>query len=251
MRIALISDIHANLPALEAVLAAIAAERVDLTLCLGDLVGYNADPHECLALLQTQVQYIVAGNHDYDIARESSAPGTVKAAHIAQTWTRQTLNAAELAYLDGLPNKHIENGTYIAVHGCYLNDWHVTGYVTSTMLEKNLAAIAQRETWPKLAFCGHTHVPLAGYLDGEETVESNPIKQPIFTWPKNARAVLLNPGSVGQPRDNSTSAAFALLDLTARRAEFRRAPYDLERTIASIHRAGLPGELAERLREGR
>jgi diadenosine tetraphosphatase ApaH/serine/threonine PP2A family protein phosphatase len=137
----------------------------------------------------------------------------------------------------------------VAVHGCYLNDVHVTGYVTETMLESNLRVVAASRELPKLALCGHTHVPMLGVLEGD-TARSTRLDEP-FRWPKSARAVLVNPGSVGQPRDGDVRASLVIVDLEARTVTPLRVAYDVEAAARAVEAAGLPAVFAERLRAGR
>lgn len=249
MRVAILADVHANLEALEAVLAAIRREGVDETVCLGDVVGYNAEPSACLDRVRASARVVVAGNHDWDSVRDESVAGTSPDARLAQQWTRERLSPAEARYLRALPRIHVEPGLFVAVHGCYLNEVHVSGYVTSTMLGRNLRAVAGRPDWPQLALCGHTHAPLAGWMNEDEPTEVR-LDEPA-SWPETARAVLVNPGSVGQPRDGDPRASYAVVDLAARRVEVKRIAYDVEKASNAVIEAGLPERFAERLREGR
>jgi diadenosine tetraphosphatase ApaH/serine/threonine PP2A family protein phosphatase len=249
MRVVLIADIHGNLPALEAVLADASRVGFDRLVCLGDIVGYNAEPGACVDRIEEATDVAVAGNHDRDVASGLPLPGTTSTAQAVQDWTRRQLSPKQLTYLSALPNHVVDEAGFVAAHGSFLSDVFVSGYVTSTMLEENLQAIAAREGWPRVAFCAHTHVPLFGWLDGENEVE---VPRPeTCSWFAKARAVLVNPGSVGQPRDGDIRASYALVDLEKRQAEFRRVSYDIERTIEAIRRANLPSVLADRLREGR
>jgi predicted phosphodiesterase len=247
MRIAVIADVHANVAALDAVLDRIARERVEATICLGDLVGYNAEPGPCIDRLRAVCTTIVAGNHDRDCLH-APQPGTTKAARQVIDWTREQLDDDHRGYIAGLPAL-VRTAHYVAAHGSYLSEVYVSGYVTSTMLEKNLAAIAGRDGWPVLAMCGHTHVPMFGWWDGIAVHESK-LAAPD-TWPRNARAVIVNPGSVGQPRDGDPRASYAVIDLEARALHVARVAYDIERTCEANARAGIPDELSARLREGR
>ena len=249
MRIAVIADIHGNAQALDAVLAKIREAGPDLTVCLGDIVGYGANPGYCIARLRETTEVVVAGNHDKDISNGASSPGTNPIARLLQDWTRHNLNEEELHYLSELPNRVVDSEEFVAVHGCYLNDVHVTGYVTSTMLETNLHSIADREEWPALAFCGHTHIPLCGWIDRGTFIEQK-LKTPI-QWSARAQAVLINPGSVGQPRDGDPRAAFALIDTRQCTAEVIRIDYDIKGAARAIEISGLPMILAERLHQGR
>jgi predicted phosphodiesterase len=249
MRLALIADVHANAPALEAVLDALAGVRIDRVVCLGDLVGYNAEPASCIATVREAAHVVVAGNHDLDCARsETTVGGTSPLARQVQEWTRSQLSADDRAYLAGLPAIVEDPAGFVAVHGCYLNTLYYTGYVTNTMLEANLRAIAARGG-PPVGLCGHTHVPLCGWLVDGSCIE--PLFFEEVRWPTSVEAVLVNPGSVGQPRDGDPRASFVVLDLDARTAEVRRVAYDVDRAVATILAAGLPSELGQRLREGR
>lgn len=249
MRLAVISDVHSNLAALEAVAQDIRQEAPDAVVCLGDLVGYNAEPGETLALLRSMTRLIVVGNHDRDATRGGAGPGTHTAARTVQEWTSERLTVSERAFLTGLPSILVEPDEFVAVHGCYLNDSHYKGYVTSTMLEANLTRIASRSDWPRLAFCGHTHVPLSGWLRRGVTAEIPGAS--LVEWPRDAESILVNPGAVGQPRDGDPRAAYSIVDTRARTARVKRVPYDVGRTFEQIRLAGLPSELGDRLREGR
>jgi len=170
MRLAVVADIHANHHALAAVLAAIQVARADLLVCLGDLVGYNAEPSKCLQRIREAAGVVIAGNHDYCTLSQEPDWGTNTAARQAQAWTRLQLDAMELAYLGGLPTHTVDSRGFVAVHGCYLNGTYLTGYVTGTMLEANLEAVAAKDSWPRVAFCGHTHAPLCGWLEGRSKI---------------------------------------------------------------------------------
>jgi diadenosine tetraphosphatase ApaH/serine/threonine PP2A family protein phosphatase len=251
VRIAVIADIHANRAALEAVLEGIARARADRVVCLGDLVGYHAEPAECIELVRASAAWVVAGNHDRDVVSgREPAPGTNPAARAIQQWTRSRLAPEMLSYLAGLPKIVVDPAGVVGVHGCYLNNEHVFGYVTSTMLPDNLLAITRRsDEWPRVALCAHTHQPMCAWLEAEGCVESP--SRGAVEWPAAARAVLVNPGSVGQPRDGDPRASFAVVDVPRRRVEFHRCAYDIERTARLLSEAGFPPAMSERLREGR
>lgn len=249
MRIAVLADIHSNLDALRAVLGTLDECDFDQLVVLGDIVGYNARPNECVQLVRERADTVVVGNHDVDAFAGAPVIGTHSEARMAQHWTRAQLSTEAASYLVELPRIAIEPGEFVAVHGCYLNDRHYTGYVTSTMLRANLVAIANNDQWPQLAFCGHTHSPMLGWATDEEPLE-NDLEQQV-TWPQDAPAVLVNPGSVGQPRDGDPRAAFALVDTDARSVDVRRVEYDLQAAHQAVLDAGLPAQLAQRLMEGR
>ncbi len=253
MRVAVLADIHANLPALTAVLRSIEKRGADRVVCLGDLVGYNAQPRECLDMLGGSTDWIVAGNHDREALEVSSSPSerpsNTSDARRALAWTQTQLQEGDRRFLDLLPARVLDPMGLVGVHGCYLNETHVNGYVTSTMLEDNLRAVLLRTGWPRIALCGHTHQPMCGFLRGRDCHETPP--GPLASWPRDAEAVLINPGSVGQPRDGDPRAAFALVDLERRSVSFERVPYDIESAVLAIVNAGLPDSLGQRLREGR
>ena len=241
MRVAVVSDIHGNLHALEAVLAALEPEAPDELWCLGDLVGYGARPNECCAAIAARASVCLVGNHDLavrgtiDLAEFSGDAGA------AARWTRDVLSADALAFLNSLEPQ----GTRADValfHGSARDP--VWEYVLS-----DTVAIATLElTEEPVVLVGHSHAALHIQLDGGDLTGG---LSPAGTEVDLGRGrTLLNPGSVGQPRDGDPRAAYLLLDLDARTASFRRVDYDVERTQAEIREAGLPETLAARLRIG-
>ncbi len=249
MRVAVIADVHANLLALEAVLAAAARLEVRRLVCLGDLVGYNAEPSECVERIRRAADLVVAGNHDRDVVSSEAHPGTSSQARLVHEWTRRRMAVEDLGFLRALPGLACdEEAGVVAVHGCYMNPVHTYGYVTGSMLEANLCAV-EALGLAKLALCGHTHLPMIGWLLADRCDER--AATGTVRWPAAARAVLVNPGSVGQPRDGDPRASFAVVDAEARAAEFHRAEYDVARAARAVAEAGLPRALSERLLEGR
>jgi diadenosine tetraphosphatase ApaH/serine/threonine PP2A family protein phosphatase len=248
MRIAVLADVHANHHALTAVLEAVRQARADRTLVLGDLVGYNAEPLACIQSIRQHGALVLMGNHDHDAVHGVHGSGTQSAARVAQAWTHAQLDTEHRDYLSSLPRILREPEGVVAVHGCYLSESHFSGYVTSTMLEANLRAL-QALGSGSLGLCGHTHIPLLGWLDAHGTHEHR--LQTKAQWPKTAQAVLINPGAVGQPRDHDPRAAFALIDTCERSVELRRVGYDVRAAVRAIEQAGLPPELGYRLEEGR
>jgi predicted phosphodiesterase len=250
VRLALFSDVHANLPALAAVTARLGDEAPDVVLCLGDLVGYGPDPSETIQATRRLAERVVAGNHDLDVAADESGNGTSSSARESQCWTRARLSTEERTFLGALPHRIVDaTFGFVAVHGCFLNDYHATGYVTPVMAPANLDRIRDRGEWPTVGFCGHTHVPMCAWLDGggHRLVEANG----EVKWPRAARAVLINPGAVGQPRDGDRRAAYAVIDFDRRRVAFRRVDYDVDGVGARMRAEGLAEDLVRRLTEGR
>jgi diadenosine tetraphosphatase ApaH/serine/threonine PP2A family protein phosphatase len=239
------ADVHANLPALEAVLAAAAERGATRFLFLGDAVGYGPHPKECVhRLAELRDLTLVRGNHDHAISTGRLEIGMNRLARACAEWTRERLGAAELEWLGGLPAEHRGVG-WMAVHGAPRDPNRFFAYVYDLTCEENLAHL-DAEGVP-LCFYGHTHVPLAhvalpvgpAKLAGVRYVELDP------RWP-----TLVNPGSVGQPRDRDPRAAFALWDPASRRLTFERTSYDLERTVDDLVKADLPKDLVARLQEG-
>lgn len=248
-RIALISDPHANIHALRSVAAHLETQRWDHLICLGDLVGYNATPLDCIDWIKNRCDIVVTGNHDRDVAVSADDDGTSSSARHTQAWTRKQLRDDHRTWLAGLNPIHVEAEAFVAVHGCFINKTHVNGYVTSTMIGRNLAAVAANDNWPKLAFCGHTHQPMIAWIKGEKEFEFKP--QGVMTYPSDADAVLVNPGSIGQPRDGDPRAAYAIVDLQERTVEVHRVEYDIRAAQEDILAAGFPERFATRLEEGR
>ena len=244
MRIAVLSDIHANLPALEAVASDLAS--VDQVWVLGDIVGYGPQPNEVIVTLQAMGARSVLGNHD------GAAIGTVDAGYFnpdarsAIEWTAQAIDANTRAYIATLPEVR-RDGDLTAVHGSPRDP--IWEYITSPgIAAANLEAFETR-----LCLFGHTHLPVA-YRAVEDGVDAVP-GMPGETIGLGGARTLLNPGSVGQPRDGLSSAAYGILATNGNPEEdafeFRRVRYDIDRTQRLMREVGLPGRLAERLSYGR
>jgi diadenosine tetraphosphatase ApaH/serine/threonine PP2A family protein phosphatase len=241
MRVAVVSDIHSNLVALEAVLAALDEDAPDELWCLGDLVGYGPKPNECTRLMQERARVCLCGNHDLavrgtlDLWEFSGDAGT------AARWTRTVLSDDALAFLNSLKPAGTADGVAL-FHGSARDP--VWEYVLSG--EAALATLVATEE--PLVLVGHSHVALQIQLEGNE-LDGGLAAAGTELALAGARSVL-NPGSVGQPRDGDPRAAYLLLDLDAQLASFRRVEYDIERTQAQMAEAGLPEALALRLAVG-
>lgn len=243
MRIAVLSDIHSNLPALEAVLADLPA--VDQVWVLGDIVGYGPQPNEVIATLQAMGARSVLGNHD------GAAIGIVDAryfnpdARTAIEWTAGVVDTNARAYIGTLPEIR-RDGEITAVHGSPRDP--IWEYITGPgIAAENLEAFDT-----KLCLFGHTHVPVA-YRVSEGRMEATAGLPGVSIALDGGRS-LTNPGSVGQPRDGLPDAAYALLDVSdgvASGIEFRRVRYEIARTQRLMRDAGLPARLIERLSFGR
>jgi diadenosine tetraphosphatase ApaH/serine/threonine PP2A family protein phosphatase len=239
MRVAVISDIHANLPALEATAEAIAGEGVDRIWCLGDLVGYGPCPNECCAWVQEHAAVCLSGNHDLGVIGTLPLDDFAGDAAIAARWGQSVLEPEARAYLSALPSSAVTEGVGL-FHGSPRDP------VWEYILSWEAARDAIHDSGTDVTIVGHSHVPLAIPLEGTEGGHAPAGTEIDLTGSR----WLLNPGSVGQPRDGDPGAAWLLLDLDGRRASFRRTPYDVERTQAAIRAAGLPEALAERLAHG-
>jgi predicted phosphodiesterase len=243
MRVAVISDIHANLYALEAVLAAIDKERPDVIWNLGDTVGYGPRPNECCTVARSRAALSLVGNHDLavlDGGNVAIEDFNLEAA-AAATWTRETLSGESREFLQGLDASSSAEGVEL-YHGSPRDP------VWEYVLTVEAARASLQTTSAALVLVGHSHVPLALRLDGDDVVgglapAGTDIDLASGRW-------LLNPGSVGQPRDGDPRAAFCLLDLEARSGLFERVEYPVGNTQAEMRQRGLPAMLAERLAYG-
>ena len=241
MRVAVVSDIHSNLHALEAVLAAIDAEAPDELWCLGDLVGYGPRPNECCATIEKRADVCLAGNHDLAVRGTIDLEEFGGEAAVAARWTREQLAPAAQALLDRLEPAGSAHGVAL-YHGSARDP--VWEYVLSD--EGALATLELVDA--PLVLVGHSHVALQ-VVQSEEELTGGVARGGSELELVGVRA-LLNPGSVGQPRDGDPRAAFLLLDLDAQRASFRRVEYDVKRTQREMRDAGLPEMLAGRLELG-
>ena len=238
--IAVISDIHGNLEALEAVLEDAARETVDEIICLGDVVGYGADPNGCLARVLAEAKVTVLGNHDAAARDLSEAENFNEVAREAIQWTQEQLTDEHLEVLGGLPFEFVQDEARF-VHASPVDPpaWH---YI-----------LTEQEAWnafeacpEPLCFVGHSHVPLRVLLrNGRLEV----LDDEVVEFTDDLRA-LVNVGSVGQPRDGDWRASYALFDSENRRVIARRVDYDIEKASSKILAAGLPEILARRLAIG-
>jgi predicted phosphodiesterase len=241
MRIAVFSDIHANLHALEAVLADVDAERADELWCLGDIVGYGPRPNECTDLVRSRATVALCGNHDLAALGALDVADFSGDAAAAARWTQVALGDDQRAWLGGLQPLATRDEAEL-FHGSPRDP--VWDYV----LSEDGALAALLATSAPVVLVGHSHIALAVSWD-TRAVEGGVAPAGTEIELENARW-LLNPGSVGQPRDGDPRAAWLLLDTEEHRATFRRVPYPVERTQAEIKAAGLPGALGARLTHG-
>jgi diadenosine tetraphosphatase ApaH/serine/threonine PP2A family protein phosphatase len=240
VRLAVLSDIHANLAALRAVRDDLPA--VDEVWVLGDIVGYGPQPNEVIVALQEMGARSVLGNHDAAAIGALDTSWFNPDAARAIQWTAEVIDDNSRAYMATLPEVRTE-GELTAVHGSPRDPmWeYITG---AAVAAENLSSFATA-----LCLHGHTHVPVVFRADDGRigAVPSRP-DDPVSV---HAGRSLVNPGSVGQPRDGNPSASYLVLDTDAGVVEFRRVAYDIDATQKAMRDAGLPPRLAERLRYGR
>jgi predicted phosphodiesterase len=244
MRLAIISDIHANNEALEAVLADIATQKVDEILCLGDVVGYGANPNECIDLVKKSCSLTLLGNHD------AAAVGLLSTQHfnihakIAIEWTMGNLTDASHSFIKSLPlNENKHSHTFVHATPYEPNMWY---YITS--LEE--AAFNFQFFDTKFCFVGHTHIPIIIVLEAEKEVYVHQGEALNFGHLENVR-FLINVGSVGQPRDRNPNSCYSILDSDATTFTYRRVRYDVQKAQAKMRKIKMPEFLVTRLEEGR
>lgn len=239
MRIAVISDVHANLPALDAVLERVGS--VDAIWHLGDVVGYGPEPDAVVDRLIGVGAIGVRGNHDLAAVGGNEIEWFNADARAAMEWTRRTISPSTREWLAAQPERR-EEADFTLVHGSPLDPtWE---YVTTTSgARDNLAAISTTH-----GLNGHTHVPVAFALDADRMARLEPGAAPSTAL--DGHRLLLNPGSVGQPRDGDPRASYLILDLATRQAQWGRVAYDIEAVRDGMHAAGLPRQLRDRLRHG-
>jgi predicted phosphodiesterase len=242
MKVAVISDIHANKQAFEAALEAISSSDAAEVWCLGDLVGYGADPDACVELAREHAAVCLAGNHDLAVTGEVPLDEFSRGASLAAQWTQDVIAKDNLEFLEGLTAQGREER--VGLYHASPRD-PVWEYVLSTLVA-DLCLDAQSE---RLCLIGHSHVALSFTRDEGELASGEP-RRDGARLDISSGEWLLNPGSVGQPRDGDPRAAWLLLDLDAMTAGYMRTEYDVAGAAAAIRAAHLPDSLAERLEYG-
>jgi predicted phosphodiesterase len=242
MRVAIVSDIHGNRHAFEAVLDAIAGSGCEELWCLGDLVGYGADPDACVALAREHAAICLAGNHDLGVRGSLPLEEFSRGAALAATWTQEHISPETLAYLETLAPQNLDEP--VGLYHASPRD-PVWEYVLSP-LQAELCLDVQVQ---RISLIGHSHVALSfsrfpgAPATGQTRAAGEELSLVQGEW-------LINPGSVGQPRDGDPRAAWLELDLAGWYAQFRRTEYDIAGAAAAIRAAKLPDSLAERLQYG-
>jgi predicted phosphodiesterase len=237
MKLAIISDIHANIEALKAVLQEIARIRVDEVVCLGDIVGYNVNPAECIALLRERGVLCIAGNHDRAVTGQITTQGFSYTAARAVAWTRERLAPEHLAFLADLPLKMHVREALVCVHGAL----HVATGCETIRLDTDerrrasLEALRADPSHARICAFGHTHRPGLFGLCGD--VMQSAAGDRLALRPDTV--YLVNPGSVGQPRVADKRATFAVYDARSSHITVHRIAYDFDVPFEKTRRAGL------------
>jgi diadenosine tetraphosphatase ApaH/serine/threonine PP2A family protein phosphatase len=237
------SDVHSNLEAFQSVLADMRTLRFNRMICLGDIAGYAASPKDCLDLLRTLESEVLQGNHDFAVINDRILLDMSGPAVDGVRYARDQLSASRRDFLAALPMV-ASHGEIQFVHSSldHPEAW------TYLRREPEIRAHFAAQTHP-VCFCGHTHIPGIFQMDSANEVHSLGSTGRV-ELPREGK-VLINAGSVGQPRDRNPEASYAIYDAAARAIEFRRVPYDIEAAKEKILRAGLPGITAERLSLGK
>jgi predicted phosphodiesterase len=246
VRYLIISDLHANLEALEAVLRDCAG-KYDQAICCGDLVGYGADPNPVTEWVRGNCPVVVRGNHDRASTGQDDLEWFNPVARQAAEWTLGSLSPENAGYIENLPRGPLTVESFQVVHGSPSDeDEYVIG--------AGEAGDAFNYLGSRIAFFGHTHVQ-GGFIWNQSRVET------IMKMPSGRKtemleidpecAYLINPGSVGQPRDGDPRAGYVIFDSSKKRVDYYRVPYDVAGAQKKIHNAGLPSILADRLSLGR
>ena len=241
---ALLSDIHSNLEALDAVLADIRQQGIREIYCLGDLVGYGANPSECIQLIRERVDVVaISGNHDRQVIGERDKRMR-RTALKALEWTQDNISPNNARYLRNLPSGRVVDDVFIMVHGSLVErDAYI---LNSREVQRNLECMVNEFEGLRICFFAHTHVPM---LIGTRAVVTDLKKTRTFQLDRDD-IYLINPGSVGQPRDRCPLASFGIFDAERWTMTFVRKEYDLKLAQRRIIEAGLPEKFARRLALG-
>jgi diadenosine tetraphosphatase ApaH/serine/threonine PP2A family protein phosphatase len=233
MRIAIISDIHSNLEALKRALAEIEREKIDEVVCLGDIVGYGANPNECVDMVRVLTPHVILGNHDEAAIDLSRTEFFNPFARIAAEWTADTLTEENKDYIADLPFTLDRNDLFF-VHASPVDpgDWNYI--LTPSDAAENFHAVPS-----EVCFIGHSHVP---EVFGEDVWTRNIIRGEKF---------IVNVGSIGQPRDGNPMLSFGIFDTEQWGYRNVRLEYDIDLAAFKIRKAGLPKNLADRLFVGK
>ncbi|KPJ60021.1 MAG: hypothetical protein AMJ46_08805 [Latescibacteria bacterium DG_63] len=240
MKYAIISDIHSNLEALQAVLKKVDSIGVDQILCPGDIVGYGANPNECIDIIRDRASVILCGNHDHAAVGSTKIEFFNPHAKEAILWTQEVLRPDCAEFLKSLPYTASVDGAFF-VHSspCEPEKWN---YILQPADALNEFKCFEGD----ICFVGHSHFALVFVKEGDSCERALPSSFQL----KKDRRYIVNVGSVGQPRDHSPAASFATLEISKEIVQFHRVDYDCHLACEKILKAGLPSFLAERLLVG-
>lgn len=242
MKLALISDVHANLPALQAVLDDVASAGADRIVCLGDIVGYNSQPAECVDAIRRRDALCVAGNHDLAVCGRIPTKSFSGGAARAVAWTQQRLRRDDLQFLAGLPLKAAIGGKLIAVHGAL----HPQADCATVRLDseerrlQSFQALMADPSGARICAFGHTHHLAIYEFRNGRAVE---LRGPKVSLRDDAH-YLINPGTVGEPRERDRRASYMMVDLAERTISVHRVAYHRSESLGATHRVGLAPALA-------
>lgn len=245
LRALVVSDLHANAQALRSVLKRVRRKKFDTVICLGDFVGYGADPNAILDTMRSLRgrKVFIRGNHDRVAAGLDTADAFNQAAKASALWTRGELRPANRRFLEKLTVGPLLHEEALLCHG---SPYDEDEYIFNV---HHAAQILGLYKAPFILF-GHTHLPVIFSIDSDDNVRGAAIREETTLRLEPNLRYLINPGSVGQPRDRNPAAACVILDTEKRTVQFLRVPYDIAATQAEIRAAGLPEILAARLSVG-
>ena len=243
MRYALLGDIHGNTEALSVVLNSIREQQVDKIICLGDVVGYGAEPVQCLEMIRALGCDCIAGNHDWAAVGKLSIDCFNAYAKAAALWTRDQLNDDQKQWLSSLPLTLSYEHCAVA-HGTF-HQPEAFNYI-QTVFDAQQSFEALKRMDARLGFLGHSHVPV-GFFDTDPITYTLDPEIPV----DEDMAIIVNAGSVGQPRDENNKASYALFDTDAGMVHITRLAYDIDAAANKIRAVGLPEILAARLYQGK
>jgi predicted phosphodiesterase len=249
-RIAILSDIHANFPALEAVLDYLAAQNITQGMVLGDTVGYGPHPAECIERLKNTQLQVIKGNHDHAAGTGDTKRGMSSLARWCIEWTIPRLSEAQRQWLNDLPLEldSADNASknWQAIHGAPIDPNYFYAYIYEMTYEQNLDVMAER----KLSFCFHGHSHIQGMYVRNKVGRDSFVKPSPSLSLEGYKHALICPGAVGQPRDGCIGAQFAIYDQSSHQLEFILIDYDMDKIIHDMQAQGFPETLWQRLTHG-
>ena len=245
MRALVVSDLHSNAEALRAVLSHVRRKKFDAVVCLGDFVGYCAEPNQVVDAMRTfkAKKFYIRGNHDRVAVGLGEGSGFNPAAKVAAEWTQKHLSAPNRRFLEKLPLGPLERDDFLLCHGSPSDE-------DEYVFHEGHASRIFDSTNASIVLYGHTHLPVVFSVDENGSVRGSAVRGDALVRLESGRRYLINPGSVGQPRDRNPRSSFAIVDSSKMTAQFFRVPYNIAKTQAAILKAGLPAVLANRLKWG-